>query len=57
MMSMVHTHGDALTCSAAQIRMVPNRTLNSVLTVLLRFSNTLIGSAHWIWTAKSLGLQ
>lgn len=40
-----------------QVKAIPNRAVNSALTVLLRFSNTLLGSAHWIYTAKLLGLQ
>ncbi|KAK9917652.1 hypothetical protein WJX75_006886 [Coccomyxa subellipsoidea] len=36
---------------------VPNKVLNNALTVLMRFGNTGLGSAHWIWTAQKVGLQ
>jgi hypothetical protein len=40
-----------------QATIVPNKVLNNALTVLMRFGNTGLGSAHWIWTAQKVGLQ
>ena len=40
-----------------QAKLVPNRALNTGLTALMRFSNTLVGSSQWIWIARGLGLQ
>ncbi|BDA50342.1 Protein RETICULATA-RELATED 4, chloroplastic [Coccomyxa sp. Obi] len=37
--------------------LVPNKLANNALTVLMRFGNTALGSAHWIWCAQKLGLQ
>ncbi|EIE22915.1 hypothetical protein COCSUDRAFT_66452 [Coccomyxa subellipsoidea C-169] len=37
--------------------LVPNKVLNNALTVVMRFGNTCLGSAHWIWTAQKAGLQ
>ncbi|CAK0786940.1 hypothetical protein CVIRNUC_010154 [Coccomyxa viridis] len=38
-------------------KLVPNRALNTGLTALMRFTNTLVGSAQWIHVARGLGLQ
>ena len=40
-----------------QAKLVPNRALNTGLTALMRFTNTLVGSAQWIHVARGLGLQ
>lgn len=43
--------------SCVQAKLIPNRSLSNAFTVLMRFSNTLVGSAQWIWIARELGLQ
>ncbi len=40
-----------------QASIIPNKVANNALTVLMRFGNTALGSAHWIWCAQKLGLQ
>jgi len=50
-------HQTAWFAFVLQANVVPNKALNNLLTIFLRFSNTAVGSAHWIWTAQKLGLQ
>ncbi len=43
--------------TAMQAKLIPNKGLSNAVTVLMRFSNTLVGSAQWIFIARQLGLQ
>lgn len=36
---------------------VPNRSLNSLATLGIRFTNCFIGGVQWVWFAKQAGLQ
>lgn len=37
--------------------MIPNKALSTAFSASMRFGNTLVGSAQWIWIARQLGLQ
>ena len=37
--------------------MIPNKGLSTAFSALMRFSNTIVGSAQWIFIARQLGLQ
>ncbi|CAL5229142.1 g12415 [Coccomyxa viridis] len=38
-------------------RLIPNKSLSTAVSALMRFGNTIVGSAQWIFIARQLGLQ
>jgi len=36
---------------------VPNRVINSLATLGIRFTNCFAGGVHWVWFARRTGLQ
>jgi hypothetical protein len=39
------------------VKAIPNKTLQTAASAVLRFSNTIVGSMQWIWVARKIGLQ
>ena len=40
-----------------QVQAIPNKAVLVVASAAVRFSNTFVGSAQWVWLARRIGLQ
>ena len=52
----MHAHQPSVPC-IVQVQAIPNKAALVVASAAVRFCNTFVGSAQWVWLARRVGLQ